>query len=104
MDYIKETSISELKEKYGQNHGFILLSSNKSSDRSIENLAQSIKSFGITREFPVLVTRLEQGVVFVYDEFDGPRFWRLAEQAEMILGIKTFPLCFFLRDVEDKPL
>lgn len=99
-DYIKETTISDLKKEHSDKHGFLFRASNKSSDDSIANLAGVLKLQGITRHWPLLVTRLEQGIVFVYEDFDGPRFWQIADHAKHFMGIECVPLCFFLNGVK----
>jgi hypothetical protein len=100
MKYIQDSSVPELKEKYSEHHGFIFKSSNKSSDRSIESLAGILKNQGITKEFPVLVAKLDHGIVFVYEDFDGPRFWQIADHARAFMGLDIQPLCFFLNGAE----
>jgi hypothetical protein len=99
MNYIKNTSIEELKRDFSDNHGFVFLNSNSSSDRSIETLAQTLKNQGITSDLPVLVTRLEHGIAFVYNDFDSPQFYERSDQIEMMTGIKIIPLFYYLKQV-----
>ena len=93
--------MAELKDKYGGHHGFVFLNSNSSSDRSIENLANTLKNEGFTRDLPILVTRLKQGIAFVYESMDGPRFWQTAGHMGDFAGIQVVPLCFFLKEVKE---
>ena len=100
MNYIKEATISELKRDHSERHGFLFKSSNNSSNQSIEALAGVLKKQGIAKSFPLLVARLAAGIVFVYEDFDGPRFWQLADYAGKFMGIEVVPLVFFLSQAQ----
>lgn len=95
-EYIKNIDLKELKNTYLGNHGFVFTCANQVSDQSIEKLTIVLKNQGISRENPVLVTRIGQSIVFVYDDFDGPRFFQQADNFNMLGMANIEPLLFFL--------
>lgn len=99
MDFIKNISIEDLKKDYSGNHGFVFLHSNISSDQSIGNLALLLKNQGISRGFPILVSRLPHGIAFVYEDFDAPYFFSVSDQIQQMTGIEIIPLFYYLQQV-----
>jgi hypothetical protein len=84
---IKNISAEEIKTKYRDNHGFAFVSGQPVSDDAIYRLADSLIQFNIATKHPIVVTRYQQGVVFIYDQFDAPTFFAKASFAEQMLGI-----------------
>lgn len=82
----KDVSLEDLRKDYKTRHGFVLKSSYKSSDESIEKLCNNLISFGITKEYPEFVSRVgEECIVFVYgDDFDSPTFLKRADLGNML--------------------
>ena len=97
-DYIKNTSLKDLKTKYGENHGFIFLTHHALPDSSIESLANIIKKVDISTNLPLLVTRVEAGIVFIYEILDAPRFFQIAQHCQEMFGFDIRPSSLWLRE------
>jgi len=97
-DYIKNVSIEELREKYFERHGFAFVSPFPSSDEGIERLAQTLRNQGISRDFPLLVTRINNATVFVYENLDAPYFFKKSEHLQFMGLGNVIPLVFFLKE------
>ena len=76
----KTLTIEDLKRDYLNRHGFFFKGPQKSSDKAIENLCNTLIQHNITKEFPEFVVRLDDlTTVFVYkDDFDAPPFFHKA--------------------------
>lgn len=100
MEWLKQTSLSDLKALYSGFHGFVLHSPHKSSERSLEALAVNIKKSGVTNDYPILATYFDGGFIFIYKEMDAPAFWAKADFINQT-GLGTVePLVFFLNRIE----
>lgn len=100
-DYIKETPLNEIIDQYFDNHGFVLLADYEIPERAIIQLAENIKKQGISNENPLLVTRVKNGVLFAYDDFDGPTFFQVADHCGMFCNVKVVPLYFYLKNKKE---
>ena len=96
MEWLKDTSLSDLKALYSGFHGFVLHSPVRSSERSLEVLAANIISAGITKDWPLLATYFDGGVIFVYKEMDAPAFWSKADFFNQMNVARVEPLIWFL--------
>jgi hypothetical protein len=95
---IKNITAEEIKTTYRDNHGFAFVSAQPVSDDAIYRLADSLIQFNIATKHPIVVTRYQQGVVFIYDDFDAPKFFAKAQFAEHVLGIcKIVPFLEYVR-------
>jgi hypothetical protein len=97
-DYIKNSSLEELKEKYSGHHGFAFIHNGTTTDASIENAANVLRNQGFTKDFPLLATQIGNAIIFVYESMDGPYFFQRAEHLQFMGAGKVVPLLFFLRD------
>lgn len=97
-EYIKNSTLEEIKESYGSNHGFVFLSNMDLSEREIESMAETLKTQAISKDYPVLAAKIGNGVFFVYDEFDGPKFFFLADKFNMFGIARIEPLLLFLKN------
>jgi hypothetical protein len=84
---IKKITAEEIKTKYRDNHGFAFISAQLVSDDAIYRLAQSLIQFNIASKQPLIVTRYEQSVIFIYEDFNGPEFFAKALFFEQAFGI-----------------
>lgn len=80
-------SAEEIKTKYRQNHGFAFISPQRVSDEAAHRLADTLIKAEITSKQPLVMTRYEQSVIFIYDDFDGPAFFAKAQFFEQAFGI-----------------
>lgn len=100
LEYLKNVNLQELKDNYMDNHGFALISDLRVKDLSIEILCNMIINKGITKDFPVLVTRIKNAVVFIYDKntsFNAPQFFSYADFFNTLGVGEVMPLLFFLK-------
>jgi hypothetical protein len=68
----KNLTKQELKYNYKDHLGFVFIGITPSSDESIQNLAQSLVDFGVSKKLPEFYYRPEPNVVvFVYDFTSG---------------------------------
>lgn len=84
---IENISAEEIREKYSQNHGFAFISAQRVSDEAAYRLADTLIKAGIASKLPLLITRYEQSVIFVYDDFNGPEFFNKAQIFEQMFQI-----------------
>lgn len=78
----KELSLDDLRKDYNTRLGFVFKSKSQPSDGSIENLCNVLINFGVAREFPEFVVRVNECTVFIYgDDFDSPLFFQRADMA-----------------------
>jgi hypothetical protein len=96
MEWLKQTSLSDLKALYSGFHGFVFHSSIRSSERALEMLAVNIKKAGITNDYPLLATYFDGGFIFVYAEMDAPAFWSKADFFNQMNVARVEPLLLFL--------
>jgi hypothetical protein len=101
MEWLKNTSLSDLKALYSGFHGFVLHSPQRSSERSLEALAANIRSAGIATDWPLLATYFDGGFIFVYKEMDAPAFWAKADFFNQTGMGNVEPLLFFLNRIKD---
>ena len=80
-------SAEEIKTKYRQNHGFAFISPQRVSDEAAHRLANTLIQANIASKQPLVITRYEQSVIFIYDDFDGPAFFAKAQFFEQAFGI-----------------
>jgi hypothetical protein len=80
-------SAEEIKTKYRQNHGFAFISAQRVSDEAAHRLADTLIKAEIASKQPLVITRYEQSVVFIYDDFDAPAFFAKAQFFEQAFGI-----------------
>lgn len=80
-------SAEEIKTKYRQNHGFAFISPQRVSDEAAHRLADTLIKAEIASKQPLVMTRYEQSVIFIYDDFDGPAFFAKAQFFEQAFGI-----------------
>lgn len=96
MEWLKQTSLNDLKALYSGFHGFVFHSPIRSSESALENLAANIIKSGVTNDYPILATYFDGGFIFVYKEMDAPTFWAKANFINQT-GLGTVePLVFFL--------
>lgn len=100
MEWLKQTSLSDLKALYSSFHGFVLHSPHKSSERSIEALAANIKKSGVTNDYPLLATYFDGGFIFVYKEMDSPAFWSKVDFFNQMKVARVEPLAPFLKNLQ----
>jgi hypothetical protein len=84
---IENISAEEIKTKYRQNHGFAFISAQRVSDEAAYRLADTLIKANITSKQPLVITRYEQSVIFIYDDFEGPTFFAKAQFFEQTFGI-----------------
>lgn len=101
MEWLKDISLSDLKALYRGFHGFVLHSSQRSSERSLEALAEIIRNSGITKDWPLLATYFDGGFIFVYKEMNAPAFWVRADFFNQTGMGNIEPLMFFLNRIKD---
>ena len=99
MEWLKDTSLSDLKALYSGFHGFVLHSPVRSSEHALEMLAINIKKAGITNDYPLLATYFDGGFIFVYKEMNAPAFWSKADVFNQIGMGNVEPLVFFLNKI-----
>ncbi len=100
---IQNITREELVGKYKDNHGFAFVCAHPISDRSIINLADTLIQQGITQSQPLAVTRYKQSIIFVYDDFDGPKFFATAQHFEMICGVaRVIPFLEYIYATDPK--
>jgi hypothetical protein len=87
----KTYSIKELTDDFSTRHGFVFASGVKSSDRSIENLANQLKNAKFANVLPEFFVRLSDTVTaFVYpqgEHFESGAFYQIAKNAGHMLGV-----------------
>lgn len=95
----KTLTVQELKKDYSERHGFIFQGPNRSSDKAIEHLCNTLIQHNITKEYPEFVVRLDDlNLVFVYqDDFDAPPFFHKADIATQMGICKIESLSIFLK-------
>ena len=96
MEWLKQTSLSDLKTLYSGFHGFVFHSSIRSSESSLESLAANIIKSGVTNDYPLLATYFDGGFIFVYQEMDAPSFWAKIEFFHQMNVARVEPLIWFL--------
>ena len=96
MEWLKQTSLSNLKALYSGFHGFVFHSSIRSSEQTLEALAENIRKAGITNDYPLLATYFDGGFIFVYQEMDAPSFWAKTEFFHQMNVARVEPLIWFL--------
>jgi hypothetical protein len=96
MEWLKQTSLSDLKALYSGFHGFVFHSPVRSSERALEMLAVNIKSAGITNDYPLLATYFDGGFIFVYKEMDAPSFWARVDFFHQMNVARVESLLLFL--------
>jgi hypothetical protein len=101
MEWLKQTSLSDLKALYSGFHGFVFHSSIRSSEQTLEALAENIRKAGITNDYPLLATYFDGGFIFVYKEMDAPSFWAKADFFNQTGMGNVEPLLFFLNRIKD---
>jgi hypothetical protein len=84
---IENISAEEIKTKYRQNHGFAFISPQRVSDEAAYRLANTLIQAQITSKLPLVITRYEQSIIFIYDDFDGPAFFAKAQFFENMFQI-----------------
>jgi len=97
-DYIKNIPLKEIKEKHFENHGFAFITPHQCSDEGIVRFAEMLRNQGISRDFPLLVSRNGNAIIFVYEHLDAPYFFGRAEHVQFLGLGKVIPLVFFLKE------
>lgn len=101
MEWLKQTSLSDLKALYSGFHGFVFHHPQRSDERSLEALAAILGNAGIVSDLPLLATYFDGGFIFVYKDMDAPAFWRKADFFNEMGFAKVEPLLFFLNRIKD---
>ena len=100
MNYLKELTLQEWKEKYHDYFGFAFISAGSVADNSIINLVEAIKFHKISGSDPVEVSRFDNVVLFAYEEFNGPHFFGTANWFEHSFQVAQIrPLSHYLKGV-----
>jgi hypothetical protein len=99
---IKHASKQEILEKYKDNHGFAFVSRFRSSDSSLEGLANELIFRGIAKNSPLLIARYDKndlyGAIFVFDVFNAPDFFVIATRIEYAFDfIEIIPFVKYLQ-------
>lgn len=97
MITIENKSREEIKEKHLNNHGFAFITNSPVADQSIERLAQVLINVGIVTQIPVLISRTNNAIVFVYEEMNAPEFFQRASHFEQTFRVaQVVPLMHYL--------
>lgn len=97
MIKIENKSREEIKEKYNTNHGFAFISSSPVADQSIERLVGVLMKTEVAPQPPILISRIDNAIVFVYEEMDTPKFFQMATHFEQMFRVaKVVPLFHYL--------
>jgi hypothetical protein len=84
---IKNITAEEIKTTYRDNHGFAFISAQPVSDGAIHRLADALIQWDIASKHPLVVTRYQQSVIFIYDDFNAPAFFAKVPFFEQAFGV-----------------
>lgn len=96
-DYMQKMELQDFRAKYSNNHGFVFIVNSYVKNKSIESLVENMKTFGITKENPLCVSRVGNAILFAYKDFDGPLFFQVADRFNFMNLARVEPLHLFLK-------
>jgi len=96
MEWLKQTSLSDLKALYSGFHGFVFHSRIISSEHTLETLAANIIKSGVANDYPLLATYFDGGFIFVYQQMDAPSFWARVDFFHQMNVARVESLLLFL--------